>query len=107
LAIFLFRIDPSIGHIRRFVDAFAAQAAENGVPFLDLGPIIHRSDWFWRFRVNRADGHPNHRAHQLAAESLFDFIVRENLLENFRPQSNEGAPPRRQSNVRSVGVAES
>ena len=63
----------------RLHDLVENVSLENQIPYLDLLESFKGEDYvdLW---VHPSDQHPNHRAHEIAAEALADFLVSEGLL---------------------------
>lgn len=70
--------------------ALAAYCARQAIPCLDLLPVLraHRDE---SLVVNRYDAHPNERAHALAAEAIWQQLLRPQLERETAPASSTGS----------------
>lgn len=76
----------------RLTESATAEMRERGFGALDLIGTFDRRGRGEKLRVSKQDGHPNARAHRLAAEALYEVLLREGLLGCPLPEGRDADP---------------
>jgi len=58
-----------------------AELKNNGISYFDLYPIVKNIDHLRLEAISGIDPHPNEIAHRIAAETLLEFLVNNNLID--------------------------